>query len=157
MRSRNIPRQLTKTDYASRLGIDARTLVNLVDSGLITPVAELVVAGPLGKLDLADQHLLNPHTPFHNRRRDPLAPPRPHPFSGKLTKGQVARLIFCMPSTDTPRLFRRSRRRLCRRKEGRSDSSDRVASRTKLTNSKKYSTAFPLTHLRQFEKLGCWR
>ncbi|MGA8657156.1 MAG: hypothetical protein WB586_13505 [Chthoniobacterales bacterium] len=37
-------------------------------------LTQLFVAGPLGELDLGYQHRLDPHTVFHNRRRDPLAP-----------------------------------------------------------------------------------
>jgi hypothetical protein len=34
----------------------------------------LIVQGPLGKLDLGDQDRLDPNTTFHDCRRDPLAP-----------------------------------------------------------------------------------
>jgi hypothetical protein len=36
--------------------------------------AKLVVAGPLGELDLGNEYRLDPNTPSHNRSRERLAP-----------------------------------------------------------------------------------
>jgi len=45
-------------------------------------LTKLVVAGPLGKLDLGDQQGFDPNTAFHDRRGNALTPASGLPSSG---------------------------------------------------------------------------
>jgi hypothetical protein len=67
-------------------------------------LAKLIVTSPLGKLDLGDQHGFDPVAAFHDGRVMPW-PHLPLDFSGKLIKGQVARLSFCNCASILARSF----------------------------------------------------
>src|ERR1700736_3925175 len=49
-------------------------------------LTKLIVAGPLGKLDLGDQYRLNPFAPLHDRGGYTQSP-SPRPFFGQINKG----------------------------------------------------------------------